>query len=190
MSSFTFPDPPEVALQLAARLLSTLTASPNATRDDDDRIGVPDRITGNAMNDDEVAGNNQQQQSDEGGRDTYEFVAFLLWYLFLVICCVLPTCCAYRRRRLVENRMAQQQASFDRLRQQNVFILSHLQQHVAEHGMSVEEIKAERTRRITEELQETTFVSIMYRCRSIRWSGERHFAYPLFPRFLDIIILL
>jgi hypothetical protein len=83
-------------------------------------------------------------------RSAFEFVAFLLWYMFLVICCVLPTCLAYRRRRLAESRLVQQQATFDRLRQQNFFVISDFQ--------DAEAIKAERTRKIVEELRATTFV--------------------------------
>ena len=89
-------------------------------------------------------------------REAYEFVAFLLWYLFLVVCCVLPTCCAYRRRRLMEARIAQQQANFDHLHQQNILILSNLR---FRPDMNGEEARAERTKRITEALQLTTFVS-------------------------------
>ena len=97
-----------------------------------------------------------QVEGKKEGRDTYEFVAFLLWYLFLVVCCVLPTCCAYRRRRILEARMAEQQAHYDFLREQNIFILSNLQ---LRPETETEEIKEERTRRITEALQSTTFVS-------------------------------
>ena len=94
---------------------------------------------------------------NDDAQDAYEFVAFLLWYLFLVICCVLPTCCAYRRRRLMEARIAQHQASFNHLHQQNMFILSNLHLRPDLDG---EEAKAERTRRITEAIKATTFVRI------------------------------
>jgi hypothetical protein len=111
-------------------------------------------------NNDETTNNTSMQgesPAGESGRDAYEFVAFLLWYLFLVVCCVLPTCCAYRRRRLMEARIAQQQVSFDQLHQQNVFILSNL--HLRPE-MDAEEARVERTKRITEALKVTTFVSI------------------------------
>lgn len=88
-------------------------------------------------------------------RDAYEFVAFVLWYLFLIVCCVLPTCCAYRRRRLVESRIAAQRANFDRLRQHNFFVISNM--HIYE-----EAIKEERSQKIAEELQATTFVSSFF----------------------------
>jgi hypothetical protein len=103
-------------------------------------------------------------------RRAYDFMAFLLWYLFLVLCCVVPTCCAYRRRRLLENRIAQ--SSFEQMQQQNVFILSnlHLHHHHHHHGggsaggmlldLDSDQAKAERTRRIAEELKATTFVSL------------------------------
>jgi len=91
---------------------------------------------------------------NDDAQDAYEFVAFLLWYLFLVVCCVLPTCCAYRRRRLMEARIAQHQASFNHLHQQNMLILSNLHLRPDLDG---EEAKAERTRRIREELKATTF---------------------------------
>ena len=100
--------------------------------------------------------NNTSPPDNSHGRDAYEFVAFLLWYLFLVVCCVLPTCCAYRRRRLMEARIAQQQANFDQLHQQNVFILSNLHLRPDLDG---EEAREERTKRITEALKVTTFVS-------------------------------
>ena len=95
----------------------------------------------------------------------YEFVLFLLWYMFLVICCVLPTFCAYRRRRLMEQGFTeQQQATLDRLREQNVFVISNVRVNEAE-------IQMERTKRITEELQRTTFVSTMHH-RSTRHTGR------------------
>jgi hypothetical protein len=103
---------------------------------------------------------------DDDGRQAYEFVAFLLWYLFLVLCCLLPTCCAYRRRRSMEARLVQQQANFDQIHQQNVFILSNL--HLRQGGgmmggvrldLESEEARAERTKRITAALKFTTFVS-------------------------------
>jgi hypothetical protein len=102
-------------------------------------------------------------------QDAYEFVAFLLWYLFLVVCCVLPTCCAYRRRRLMEARIAQQQASFDQLHQQNVFILSNLHMRP---DMDGEEARAERTKRITEALKITTFVSALQYCIEFEFGFE------------------
>lgn len=85
-------------------------------------------------------------------RDAYEFVAFLLWYLFLVLCCVIPTCCAYRRRRLVEARIAQQQASVNRIERQNLFILSSLRQS----QQNTERIREQRIAKITEQLKDTT----------------------------------
>ena len=164
--SFTFLHPPEPAVRLV-RALAAFTTSSNTTLYDDDKVGVTgmDGVSGNQLNNDMVQnGTNGENGDDDNifGRDTYEFVSFLLWYLFLVICCILPTCCAYRRRRLVEARMAQQ-LSFERLHQQNVFILSHLRAEISSSsgGMDSEQIKAERTRRITEELQSTTFVSMI-----------------------------
>jgi hypothetical protein len=58
----------------------------------------------------------------------------------------------------MEARIAQQQASFDQLHQQNVFILSNL--HLRPE-MDAEEARVERTKRITEALKVTTFVSIV-----------------------------
>jgi hypothetical protein len=63
---------------------------------------------------------------------------------------------AYRRRRLMEARIAQQQASFDQLHQQNVFILSNLHLRPDLEG---EEARTIRTKRITDALKATTFVS-------------------------------
>lgn len=95
--------------------------------------------------------------NEHDGQEVYEFVLFLLWYLFLVFCCVLPTCCAYRRRRLLEARLTQQQrehqASFDQLREQNLFVISNF--HITNHGAFQED----RMRRIAEVVQGTTFVS-------------------------------
>lgn len=54
----------------------------------------------------------------------------------------------------MEARIAQQQASFDQLHQQNVFILSNLHMRP---DMDGEEARAERTKRITEALKVTTF---------------------------------
>lgn len=91
-----------------------------------------------------------------GTTGDFEFAAFVLWYLFLVVCCVLPTCCAFRRRRMIEARIAEQHATFERtLRHHNVLVWNHLQQITPE--METEAIKEERTRRITETLQSTTF---------------------------------
>lgn len=106
---------------------------------------------------------NSDNSSESSGRNAYEFVAFLLWYLFLVMCCVVPTCCAYRRRRLMETRIAQQQAAFDQVQQHNVYILSNLHfRRGGRGGMDLEsdEAEAERTKRITEALKSTTFVSL------------------------------
>lgn len=98
--------------------------------------------------------NSPSTSSSSQGRDAYEFVAFLLWYLFLVLCCVIPTCCAYRRRRLVEARIAQQQASVNRIERQNMFILSSLRQ--SQHN--TERIREQRSTKIAEKLRETTMV--------------------------------
>lgn len=174
--SSTFSDPPEAAFHLA-RMLSAFTSGGNTnfTRDDDDKVIIDniDGATGEGfptVAESSSSGNTDQDgnsnHSDDDGRDTYEFVAFLLWYLFLVICCVLPTCFAYRRRRIVEARMAQQQANFDRLRQQNVILLSNLSPDQM-YFIDNEEVKAERTRRITAELESTTFVSIAFFIRSL-----------------------
>ena len=124
---------------------------------------VPDGLGGS-----DSAGGGGEASNNHSGREAYEFVAFLLWYLFLVLCCVLPTCCAYRRRRLMEARLAQQQANFDQIHQQNVFILSNL--HLRQAGgamggaglrldLDSDEARAERTKRITAALKPTTFVS-------------------------------
>jgi hypothetical protein len=126
---------PMVILETAARLLQSTQS--------------PDGLNNSTLQGDANAGNSP-------GRDAYEFVAFLLWYLFLVVCCVLPTCCAYRRRRLMEARIAQQQASFDQLHQQNFFILSNLHLRPDLDG---EEAKTIRTKRITDAVKATTFVS-------------------------------
>lgn len=56
----------------------------------------------------------------------------------------------------MEARITQQQASFDQLHQQNVFILSNLHLRA---DMDGEEARAERTKRITDALKITTFVS-------------------------------
>mmetsp|Transcript_109179 Transcript_109179/g.163303 ORF Transcript_109179/g.163303 Transcript_109179/m.163303 type:complete len:365 (-) Transcript_109179:128-1222(-) len=124
---------PMVILETAARLLQSTQS--------------PDGLNNSTVQGDANTGNSP-------GRDAYEFVAFLLWYLFLVVCCVLPTCCAYRRRRLMEARIAQQQASFDQLHQQNVFILSNLHLRPDLDG---EEARTIRTKRITDALKATTF---------------------------------
>jgi len=54
----------------------------------------------------------------------------------------------------MEARIAQQQANFDHLHQQNILILSNLR---LRPDMNGEEARAERTKRITEALQLTTF---------------------------------
>jgi len=96
------------------------------------------------------------------GTGDFQFAAFVLWYLFLVVCCVLPTCCAFRRRRRIEARMAEQQAALERsLRQHNILLWNGGNLQVAAE-MDTEAIKEERTRRLTEVLQSTTFVSIWY----------------------------
>ena len=64
----------------------------------------------------------------------------------------------------MEARLAQQQANFDQIHQQNVFILSNLHmRHGAMGGVRLdldsEEARAERTKRIMAALKPTTFVS-------------------------------
>jgi hypothetical protein len=166
---------------LVSRILQTSSTFNNATEGSDNwnrPTGFGSNSLDNNSNNSNNYGNNNPSSSTNGamiggrgvgddgtGRQAYEFVAFLLWYLFLVLCCLLPTCCAYRRRRLMEARLVQQQANFDQIHQQNVFILSNL--HLRQGGMiggvrldmDSEEARAERTKRITAALKSTTFVS-------------------------------
>jgi hypothetical protein len=135
-------------------------------------LSQPPSIGNNtAGNNTDIDGQGGSPAPEGSGREAYEFMAFLLWYLFLVLCCVIPTCCAYRRRRLIEARISQQQVSLEQMQeQQNIFMLSNLH-HLHHRGgagaggilmldLNSEQAKAERTRRITEELKSTTFVSL------------------------------
>lgn len=139
-------------------------------------VGIHNATTNGTMNDSSTSAPSSIDGGGGGGspsgiqqtprKDAYEFVAFLLWYLFLVLCCVLPTCCAYRRRRYVEQRLAQQQATFDQFQNhQNLYMVNHMQHPYSSSGrydmqhMDSEIARAERTKRITEALKSTTFVS-------------------------------
>ena len=149
---------------LGKEVASRLLASSLYNGTDSDGINTLVNPNGSGGADGTVPG----EATNNSGREAYEFVAFLLWYLFLVLCCVLPTCCAYRRRRLMEARLAQQQANFDQIHQQNVFILSNLHLRQAGGAMGAgglrldldsDEARAERTKRISAALKPTTFVS-------------------------------
>lgn len=89
-------------------------------------------------------------------RDSVEFVAFLLWYLFLIFCCVLPTCCAYRRRRMMARLQREEDEWENRFQ-----LLGNL---AGQHCVNDEEVRLERTKRITEALKATNFVSIGVIC--------------------------
>lgn len=140
-------------VQTVLRKLQYTKIDMNSTRNDDfdDRYSSYD--------------SSSSSSSSGNGRDAYEFVAFLLWYLFLVLCCVIPTCCAYRRRRLVEARIAQQQASVNRIERQNLFILSSLRQS----QQNTERIREQRGTKITEKLKETTMVRKLCRLQDCLW---------------------
>lgn len=163
-------------------------------------VGIHNATTNGTMNDSSTSA---PSSIDGGGgspsgiqqtprKDAYEFVAFLLWYLFLVLCCVLPTCCAYRRRRYVEQRLAQQQATFDQFQNhQNLYMVNHMQHPYSSSGrydmqhMDSEIARTERTKRITEALKSTTYVSNQpQHCRvSLVWSSS-------FPTTWIYLILL
>jgi hypothetical protein len=123
--------------------------------------------------------------SDHGA---FEFIAFILWYLFLVLCCVIPTCCAYRRRRLMGDEYSQRQQAARNIaagQYPSIITIEQLQQiQRMPHGLLLlnslqrqdlmftlgrgggqsdlllegDVAKAERTRRLKESLDTTTFI--------------------------------
>jgi hypothetical protein len=122
--------------------------------------------------------------SEVSNHSAFEFIAFIMWYLFLVLCCIIPTCCAYRRRRLMGQEYSQRQQAarniaagqypsmitVEQLQQlqrmpHGLLLLNSLQRQdinmVLRSGSNILEgdvAKAERTKRLKEFLDTTTFI--------------------------------
>jgi len=162
-------------------IISRLLVASNVTNADEETSSPSSSgVFGNGMNPGHFDDNYNDSAETASGRGAYEFVAFILWYLFLVICCIVPTCCAYRRRRVIEARFSQQQAQarhtvltmeqLQLLQQQagsssGFYVFSNhlLQRQDMMLRSSSQDIfegdvaKAERTRRLQESLEATTF---------------------------------